>query len=258
MAVFKRKRKLLGAALGSGGAKGLAHLGALQAFEENGIRFDVLAGTSAGAITGALYAKGYSPADIAELLARVDYKQTLLSVLLERSAQPLHRLMDDVLGECAFSELQKPFAAVATDVSDGSEVVLREGNVARAVLASSAMPPFFKPVEIDGRRLADGAFSNAVPGDVARALGAGLVVGIALSPAEKYAEVAFETESGRKLVLRQEGVSSCDILLEPDLSAYTAMSVFDANTMFDIGYACAKEHMPQVERLLHARRAAAC
>ena len=88
---FKRKKKLLGAALGSGGAKGLAHLGVLQALEEAGIRFDVLAGTSAGSIAGSLYAKGYSPADIAELLARVDYKQTVLSLLLERSAQPLHR-----------------------------------------------------------------------------------------------------------------------------------------------------------------------
>ena len=114
---FRRKKKLLGAALGSGGAKGLAHLGVLQALEEAGIRFDVLAGTSAGSIAGSLYAKGYSPADIAELLARVDYKQTVLSLLLERSAQPLHRLLDGVLGEGTFAELQKPFAAVATDTA---------------------------------------------------------------------------------------------------------------------------------------------
>ncbi len=251
---FKRKRKLLGAALGSGGAKGLAHLGVMQALEEEGIRFDVLAGTSAGAIAGALYAKGYSPADIAELLARVDYRQTLFSLLMERSAQPLHRLLDGVLGESAFSELQKPFAAVATDTADGGEIVLREGNVARAVFASSAMPPFFRPVQIDGRLLADGAFANAVPGDVARALGADLVIGVALSPANNYREVSFTTASGRQIALRQEGFSRCDILLEPDLSAYTATSVFDTDKIFDIGYACAKQNMAQIVRLLRQNK----
>lgn len=251
---FKRKKKLLGAALGSGGAKGLAHLGVLQALEEAGIRFDVLAGTSAGSIAGSLYAKGYSPADITELLARVDYKQTVLSLLLERSAQPLHRLLDGVLGECTFAELQKPFAAVATDTADGGEIVLREGNVARAVLASSAMPPFFKPVQIDGRALADGAFANAVPGDVARRLGADVVIGVTLSPAESYREVSFTTAAGRQIVLRQEGIASCDILLEPDLSAYTATSVFDTDKIFDVGYACAKERLPEIVRLLRANR----
>ena len=259
MAVFRRKKKLLGAALGSGGAKGLAHLGILQAFEENGVRFDVLAGTSAGSIAGSLYAKGYSPADIAELLARVDYKQTVLSLLLERSAQPLHRLLDGVLGECTFAELEKPFAAVATDTADGGEIVLREGNVARAVLASSAMPPFFKPVRIDGRDLADGAFANAVPGDVARSLGADFVIGVTLSPAEGYREVAYQTASGRQIALRQEGIASCDILLEPDLSAYSATSVLDTNEIFDIGYACAKERMPEIlERLREKKFALPC
>ena len=230
--------------------------GVLQALEEQGIRFDVLAGTSAGAIAGSLYAKGYSPADIAELLARVDYKQTLLSLLMERSAQPLHRLMDGVLGESSFSELQKPFAAVATDTADGGEIVLRDGNVARAVLASSAMPPFFRPVRIDGRELADGAFANAVPGDTARRLGADIVIGVALSPAQNYREVTFTTASGRQIVLRQEGFAACDILLEPDLSAYSATSVFDTDKIFDIGYACAKERLPEIRELLRANKIA--
>ncbi len=254
MISFNKKAKKIGAALGSGGAKGMAHLGALQAFAENGVRFDVYAGTSAGAIIGALAAKGYSPSDMRELLAGLDYKNLALSVLASGSLHSVFRALDDILGESGFSELSKPFAAIATDVETGREAVFREGNVARAVLASSAMPPFFRSVEIEGKRYADGAFCNAVPGDAAKDLGADFVIGVALSPAEAYRNTSFITASGEQVSAEQKGFSRCDVLLEPDLSAYSAGDVFAGSRMYDIGYECAQRRMPEILRLLRAKK----
>lgn len=220
---FRRKKKLLGAALGSGGAKGLAHLGVLQALEEAGIRFDVLAGTSAGSIAGSLYAKGYSPADIAR-------------------ASGARRLQADG----AFASVGAVGAAFAPPSGRRSrrmhlcrtaKALCRRrdryrrrrgdrparGKRGAAVLASSAMSPFFRPVQIDGRALADGAFANAVPGDVARRLGADVVIGVTLSPAESYREVPFTTAGGQAdRAAGRRGSPPATSWLEPDLSAYTA------------------------------------
>ena len=249
----QKKKKLVAAALGSGGAKGMAHLGALQALGECGVCFDAYAGTSAGSIVGALCAKGYTPADIYRLLAHLDYKGLALSVLAAGSMRAAFSALEDVMGECEFSELKLPFAAVATDAATGEEVVLRRGNVARAVLASSAMPPFFRGADIEGRRLIDGAFSNAIPGDVARSLGADLVIGVALSPASSYCGGSWVTAAGKRVAMRQTGFESCDVLLEPDLSAYSAADVFGGARMYDIGYDCAMRHMPQILRLLREK-----
>lgn len=244
--LFARKKKRAGIALGSGGAKGFAHIGALQALLENGIAFDAAAGASAGAIVGALYAKGYSPPEILSIFRSVDWGGTALSVFLTRSSSPLEKLLDDALDGADIGELGKPFAASATNTADGSGVILREGRASRAVFASCAVPPLFPPVEIGGMRLADGGFSNAVPADAVRSLGADFVIGITLSPAETYAEREYTTESGRTLVTRQTGITCCDVLLSPDLSAYSGTSVFSAEEIYDIGYACARDRMPEI------------
>lgn len=251
--MFSKKKKL-GLALGSGGAKGMAHIGALRALEEMGLRFSAVAGTSIGSIVGALYAKGYSSKDMAELLSRLDYKGLAMSVLIAGSVQPARRMLDDILDESEFSELKIPFAAVATDAESGEEVVLDSGNVASAVLASGAMPPFFKGVDLGGKTLVDGAFANAVPGDVAKKLGASFVVGISLSPAKDYEKTFFLTRSGEKKEICQRGIGRCDFLLAPDLSAYSAASVTGAAEMYDIGYECAMRACDDLMRALRAKK----
>lgn len=245
-------KKGISLALGSGGAKGLAHIGALKALEECGLRFCAVAGTSIGSIVGALYATGYSPTDIAELLRRFDLKSMALSVLAAGTVAPVRDALDSMLDENVFSELRLPFAAVATDADSGEEVVLRSGKVADAVLASSAMPPFFKGIRLDDRLLCDGAFTNAVPGDVARALGGHFVIGISLSPAENYACTRFLARSGKEIECRQRGIKSCDFMLEPDLSQFSATDITSAAVMYDIGYECAHSRAGE---LLDALRA---
>lgn len=247
-----RKKKTLALALGSGGAKGMAHVGALQALEECGVHFSAVAGTSIGSIVGAFYAKGYSPRDISELLRRLDYKSMAISVLTAGSNLSVRNLIDSMLDESCFSDLTLPFAAVATEISNGEEKVFRSGRIADAVLASSAMPPFFKGVEIDGKMYMDGAFVNAVPADVARTLGGDFVIGISLSPAKSYERTEFVLRNGEKKVCMQKGVHNCDFLLEPDLSAYGATDVFSAPVMYDIGYECAMRHADEILSALRA------
>lgn len=247
--LFRRKKsRTAGIALGSGGAKGFAHIGALQAFREEGIEFGAAAGASAGAVVGALYAAGFAPPDILETYRSIDWGGTALAVLFSRSAAPLEKILDEALGGRDIGELGIPFAATATNTADGSGVVLTEGRASRAVFASCAVPPLFPPVEMNGMKLADGAYSDAVPADAARALGADFVIGITLSPASSYAAKEFTTEAGRTLVTRQTGILACDILLSPDLSEYAGTSVFRADEIYDIGYACAKNRMPEIRK----------
>ena len=164
----KRKNTLrLGLALGSGGAKGMAHLGALKAFEEEGIRFDVVAGTSIGSIVGALYAKGYSSSDMVEIVQSLSVKEFSKNLRPRADMGFAEEFLSGYV-EGDISELPLPFAAWATDEETNEGVLLDSGSTARALTASSAMPPFFRAVEIGGKRLADGAFTNAIPADVAR------------------------------------------------------------------------------------------
>ena len=250
MQLFGKRKKRLGLALGSGGAKGFAHIGVLQALTEGGIAFDVVAGTSAGSLIGALYARGYSPLDMLELVRQFDYKSMALSVLMAGSVSPVKNRVDMILGESDFSDLKKPFIAVATDVSNGTEVRLREGNVAQSVLASCAMPPFFRSVSLNGKFLADGAFCNAVPGDAAKELGADYVVGIALSEAESYRETLLVNSSGKTFRNEQTGFLQCDFLIEPPLNKYTAVDVLSAAQMYDIGYDCGREQLEKLRKAL--------
>lgn len=243
------KKKKIGLALGSGGAKGMAHLGVLQALSENGIEADVYAGTSAGSIVGAMCARGYSPADIVELLKRIQYGSTALAALLSGSLESVQPLLDDALGGVEIGELLKPFCAVATDSADGSEVRLKDGNAARAVLASSSIPPMFKGMRFGERVLVDGAFCNAIPADVARSLGADVVIGVALSPAFSYGEVDFVCSSGEARTIRQKGFLQADILLEPDLAAFGTTDIQFASQIYDAGYDCAMSHMQEILRL---------
>ena len=163
----KKKRTLkLGLALGSGGAKGFAELGALFAFEQAGLEFDAVAGTSIGSIIGAFYCAGYSATDIAELLKRVDVSEIKNRFMIQMDTMGLFSVIDNSIGNLDIEELKKPFAAVATEQKTGKETVFFKGSVAKALCASSSYPPFFKPVIVDGTEYVDGAFVNSVPADV--------------------------------------------------------------------------------------------
>jgi NTE family protein len=182
---------IVGLVLGGGGARGLAHLGVLRILEANGIPVHRIAGTSMGAIIGALYASGVSldameaevrqGGKLTRFIRLVDFEMREGSYLFKGNR--IRKLLAQYIGEeRQFSDLRLPFAAVTVDLLTGQEVVLREGSVVDAVRASMAVPGVFAPVEMGNMMLADGGVLNNVPVDVARQMGANVVIAVDVLP----------------------------------------------------------------------------
>ena len=138
----KLKEIKLGLALGSGGAKGFAELGAIRAFEEHGIEFQIVGGTSIGSIVGAFIADGYSSTDIVELLKTIDVSEIKNTFMLGMDTFGLKSVIDREIGDKNIEELKKPFVCVATEMESGKERVFLSGNIADALCASGCIPPF--------------------------------------------------------------------------------------------------------------------
>lgn len=179
-------RPRVGLALGSGSARGLAHLGVIRAIEEAGIAVDFIAGASMGALIGAIHAAGKLD-ELEATFKTFDWKTmaTFFDVVLPKSG-----LLDGArVGELVRAHihadmiemLPKAFAAVATDIVSGEEVVIRSGDVIEAVRASISVPGIFTPVRSNGHILVDGGLTNPVPVSVARSMGAEFVIAVDLN-----------------------------------------------------------------------------
>ncbi len=174
-------------ALSGGGVKGYAHIGALRVIEREGFQIKALAGTSAGGLIGALYAVGYSPDEMEERLRDID--QGSLFSRMHGDGPALFgfggvtAILDELLGEHRFDDARIPLAVTATDLTTGMPVVIKEGRLVDAVLATSAVPGVFPPREFGGHLLVDGGVLNPVPVAEARALyPSAPVVAVVLSP----------------------------------------------------------------------------
>ena len=174
-------------ALGGGGSRGHAHIGVLRRLEQEGFRVRAVAGTSAGGIIAALYAAGYTPDEMESRFAKLDQSKFFGRTskdgpgLLGLSGA--HKVLDELLGERTFSDLQIPCAVAAVDIKTAHEVVLSKGRVVDAVLATIAVPGIFPPKEFDNHQLVDGGVLDPVPVSVARSLAPNLpVVAVVLTP----------------------------------------------------------------------------
>jgi len=185
--IMKRHRRpRVGYALGGGAVRGAAHVGFLSVFRDAGIEPHCIAGTSAGAIVGALYAAGLSIEKMSALITNTG-RQDLASIAWRRGlsvldATPLSQWIEQAIGDIEFDDLLIPLAAIACNIVDGHEVVLREGPVVRAAVASAAIPGLFRPVAQGEMLLVDGGLVNNLPVSVARQMGAEIVVAVDLSP----------------------------------------------------------------------------
>ena len=180
-----RQKPRIGIALGAGSARGWAHIGALQALVAAGIKPDLVCGTSIGALVGAVYA-GDHLAELEEWVTALTWRKVVGYFDFSFGGGLLKgvKLFDHLGGsrlDKRIEELKRPFAAVATDLSNGREVWLREGLVADVVRASLAMPGLFTPLSRDDQLLVDGALVNPVPVSLARAMGADFVIAVDLS-----------------------------------------------------------------------------
>lgn len=253
------KKIKLGLALGSGGSQGMAHIGAIKAFEEEGLNFDLVAGCSIGSIVGALYAKGYSSDDMLCLLKESGFSNSEFPLSFMLGAFNLTDFLDSFLGGAHFSDLKKPFKAVAVDVDRGKEVTFSSGSLAIALSASSAIPPF-KPVVYGGKRLVDGAFLNYVPADLVREMGADFVLSINLgkgkdtNQAIKRALDETYPKNAIPLAVRSKKCYEfSDFVIEPNLSAYGSATSRGLYERYEIGYETAKSNMKRIRELIKTK-----
>ena len=191
----------IGYALGGGGARGLSHIGVMKVLEEHGIYPDVIAGTSMGALVGALYASGLRAGDIERAL-RLDLRRLAMLADVTWSLSGLVKgkrvtaALESFLGDLTFADLKIPFACVATDIVNGQQIIMRSGPVITAVRASISVPGLFTPVKVRGRYLVDGGLVNMVPVSTCRDMGAEYVVGVNVipDPAGRIHEPEDETD----------------------------------------------------------------
>jgi NTE family protein len=289
-------RPKIGLVLGGGGARGSAHVGVLKVLEELHIPIDYIAGNSMGAIVGGLYASGMTPDEIGHELQTIDWDDTFQDEP-PRTDRSFRRKLDDNLymvkpklgfsdGEIKtplayihgqkfdlqlsrltlraanihdFNKLPIPFHAVATDLETGQEVVLQSGDLARAIRASMAVPGAFDPVEIDGRLLVDGLVSNNVPVNVARDMGADIVIVVDVGSGlynRDQIKGALDVVAQLSNILSERNVEQqlatlkpTDILIKPQLGDLGSGDFNRASEGIVIGEKAARDKLDALKRL---------
>lgn len=261
--IFRRRRPIrIGYALGGGAVRGAAHLGALAVLREAGIEPDFIAGTSAGAIVGAGYAAGVPLEDMSRQIrtasrqdiATLAWRRRGLSVL---DTTPLSLWIEHAIGDVDFAELSIPLAVVACNVIDGREVVLREGSVVRAAVASSAIPGLFTPVEDGPLLLVDGGMVNNLPVNVARAMGADVVIAVDVNPVGPLAHrpsslldmvtASLEIAAG---VTQRASREAANVLVQPDVARFSLWDFANAEEIEAAGRRAAEEALNAIRHAL--------
>jgi NTE family protein len=174
----------IGLALGGGAARGFAHIGVIKALEAQGIVPDIIVGTSAGAVVGALYASGLSGFELQKVALDIDEAQIGDWSLPDRGVfkgEALQNFVNRAVANRPLEKLPRNFSVVATDLKSGESVLFRTGNTGMAVRASSAVPGVFQPVSINGHEYVDGGLVSPVPVRAARSLGANFVIAVDIS-----------------------------------------------------------------------------
>ena len=176
----------IGLALGGGAARGFAHIGVIQVLEENGLRPDLVVGTSAGSLVAALYASGMGGAELALLADSMDESAVTDWSFPGRGVirgEALARYVRDHTGGRSIEQMRMPLGIVATDLDSGEPILFQRGDPGVAVRASSAVPAVFQPVRIGLREYVDGGLVAPVPVRFARQMGAELVIAVDISAA---------------------------------------------------------------------------
>lgn len=251
-------RRRVGVAFGGGSIHGIAHVGVLKALAEKGLKFDLIAGTSVGAIVGVLLAAKLPYAEIEAIARRIEWAG-LMSLSwsgkgLMQNAK-LRAMIDTAIGERRIEQLPIPFGAIATDVASGERVVIRRGPASLAVDASCSIPVFFVPVKIDGRDLVDGGLTEPVPVIAVREMGADIVIGVdvAFRPDEDQAHgltgAAFQTMQIMANALIKEQIGRADVAIRMSLHKFIGKD--DSHEqLIGAGYAAAMRAWPAIARML--------
>ena len=221
------RRPRVGLALGGGAARGFAHIGVIQALEENGLLPDLVVGTSAGSLVAALYASGKSGAELAALADTMDETAFADWAYPGRGlirGEALAKYVRDKTGHRPIEQMKIPLGIAATDLDSGEGILFQRGDTGTAVRASSAVPAVFQPVRIGLREYVDGGLSAPVPVHHARAMGAELVIAVDISavpegnPTSDLARMLMQTFAIMGRSIKGYELREADLVLAPKLA----------------------------------------
>lgn len=263
--ISPHSRHKLGLAFGDGFARGMAHIGVLKVLEEEKIPVDLVAGTSAGAILGAVYCSGLSAREMEEMATTAcfrDFVRMTLSRYGIYASDRMANFCERVLKIRNFEDLKIPLAVNATDVRTGDPVVFTKGPVADPMRASCAYPGMFPPVEIDGRSLVDGMLAYSVPTTPLREMGAEFVIGVHLSadgprrraPRHLFEVIAqcFSIADAKMCDLWKK---DADLVVQPDIKGFSFDCFNRAKELIANGEKATRAALPQLRRLLRLSEA---
>ena len=250
----KHKKVKVGLALGGGASRGIAHIGAIKAFEENNIEFDFIAGTSVGSIIGAMYAGGKSADEMFEVAKSLKVKDIRKSkFFMPSKTTGIEEMIIENLGDIDVSALKKPYCAVVVDLISAREVVITKGKLSKAVAGSCAIPGVFNPVEFENMHLVDGGLQNNIPSDIPRHFGCDYVIAIDVNSTRgggtdslKLVDVLKATIGIMSKSNCIKGYSDADLVIKPSMKKYKSTKLDEVEQMFAEGYQAAIDNIPKI------------
>lgn len=288
---IRKTRPKIGLVLSGGGAKGFAHIGVLKVLEQAGVKIDYITGTSMGAVVGGLYASGYSATQIDSIFTNTNFDE-LLQDYIPRSSKSFYEKRNDQMYAISlpfnkfkigipiafskgmynynllsklthkvryvndFNKLPIPFLCVATDIEKGEPVILNKGYLAQAMLASSAFPSLFSPVEIDGRLLIDGGVVNNYPVEEIRKMGADIVIGVDVQDDLKdrkslkdATRILVQITNLDMIKVMKDKQKLTDIYIKPDVTNYGVISFDEGQEIVKKGEEAAFSVYEQIKKL---------
>jgi NTE family protein len=269
----------VGLALSSGAARGLAHIGVLEILEKEEIPINMIAGTSMGAIIGAMYAQGKNAAEMKEAVLDLGWMEMAGMVALTSpkagllSGRKIKARLKEIIGELDFADLRIPFACVATDILSGEEVVIKHGPVLEAVIASMSLPVIFRAAKWHGSYLVDGGIVNPVPVSVLKGMGADFIIAsnVVVKPVDRVKKTQpaadMQKHSGKvkepniiNIMMQfvnitsyqalKHGIAGADVVIKPGVADIGFSDFKSARECIFQGELAAKAFMPEIKQLL--------
>lgn len=248
--------------LGGGAARGFAHIGVIKALESHGISPDIIVGTSAGSVVGALYAAGYGPFELQKISLQLDESAVTDWSFFDRGivkGEALERFINQQVANKPLEGLKRKFAAVATDLQSGEMTVFQTGNTGQAVRASAAIPGVFSPVTLRGREYVDGGLVSPVPVKAARSLGADIIIAVDISerPSGKRnqgtLDVLLDTISIMGNTIARVELAGADVIVRPNIRGLASTNFQNRNEAIIEGERAGLAAVPLVKAALDKR-----
>ena len=246
-------------ALGGGAARGFAHIGVIKVLESHGIVADYVVGTSAGAVVGSLYAGGFDPYAMQKIAQQLDesiFADWTLGGRGILKGEALQDFINQHLKNRSLDKLNKPFAAVATDLKSGERVVFRSGDTGMAVRASAAVPGVFQPTQFRGKSYVDGGLTSPIPVQAAREMGADIVIAVDISahaegqPVDSMSSILWQTTTIMGSVIGKTELASADVVIRPNLPYVKSWDFKARNDAMLEGERAAQAALPAIRQKL--------